>query len=384
MVHRAQLYEVALPLVRPFVISGGALHVRRSLVVELVDAEGRSGYGESAPFEAPFYSPETLASARACLTEWLLPRVVGVTIADAAELRTRLGDGIRGNRMARAGVETAWWCLRAVQEGRALHDLVTQRLETLGVPPQWRRPEHRVRCGMAIGIPPDRSLRALQRDVEAAVERGYRRVKLKIMPGWDVSAVRAAREVLGTADDVPLTVDGNGAYRLPEHDAVLRALDELGLLFLEQPLPGEALHDLAGLAARLETPVCVDETLTSDEMARQLVAMDGPLVWNLKVQRLGGLEESCRVYARGVAAGARLWVGTMPETGLGAQAGLALAGHAGCVYPSDLEPSERWYGTVQDVVPLVMTPDGTMAVPDRCPPPDLGRARLVYATERKP
>ena len=147
----------------------------------------------------------------------------------------------------------------------------------------------------------------------------------------------------------------------------LRRLDSAGLLYLEQPLPAEALWDLRELAGLLETPVCLDESLDSDEIARQVMDMGGPTVWNLKIQRVGGLEEACRIYARAARGGVRLWGGTMPETGIGAQAMLALGCHAGFVYPSDLEPSERWYGPGKDVVTLEMGDDGTMPVSRRSP-----------------
>jgi len=113
----------------------------------------------------------------------------------------------------------------------------------------------------------------------------------------------------------------------------------------------------------LRTPICLDESLTSADMARQVVAMEGPRVWNVKIQRVGGLEEACRIYRIGVETGARLWGGTMPETGVGAQAMLALGCHAGFVFPSDLEPSERWYAPDTDLVALTMDDSGNMMVP---------------------
>lgn len=373
----ASLYEVALPLAAPFRLSGGTMRERRSLLVALEDGEGNVGWGESAPFEAPFYSSETIASARAVLRDVLLPRIVGRRISDPAELATVLAEGIRGNPMARAGVETAWWDLVAARTGRPLAELVTARLRELGVAPQWCERLPQVACGIALGIPDPPDLDALAREVERAVARGYRRVKLKIRPGWDLEPVRSARGVLGGRDAVPLTVDANGAYRLDRDAAVLEALDALELLYIEQPLEAESLFDLVELSGRLRTPVCVDESLTSDDVGRQLIAHHGPSVWNLKVQRVGGLEEACRLYARGVAAGIRLWVGTMPETGLGAQAALALAAHTGCQYPSDLEPSERWYGTGTDVVRLEMGTDGTMPVPTERPAVNLAGAALI-------
>jgi O-succinylbenzoate synthase len=166
-----------------------------------------------------------------------------------------------------------------------------------------------------------------------------------------------------TGVDLPLTVDANGAYAWPEHEAALRGLDDGGLLYIEQPLAPDELVGHARLADALTTPVCLDETLRSAGVARQVVALGGPLVWNIKVHRVGGLTECCAIYRVAAAAGAKLWAGTMPETGIGSQAPLALASLPLFVYPSDLEPSARWFGRSVDVIKLTMGPDGRMAVP---------------------
>src|SRR5206468_3961849 len=181
-------------------------------------------------------------------------------------------------------------------------------------------------------------------------------------PGWDAVAVTAARAAMSGVD-LPLTVDANGAYAWPDDEPSLRALDDLGLLYIEQPLAPDELVGHAVLGRALSTPVCLDETLTSAAVARHVIDLDGPRVWNIKVHRMGGLAEVCRVYAQAAAYQAELWVGTMPETGIGSQAALAVAGLPLCVYPSDLEPSSRWYGRDADVIKLTMSKDGRMAVP---------------------
>src|SRR5436305_1843378 len=149
----------------------------------------------------------------------------------------------------------------------------------------------------------------------------------------------------------------------PADERSLRALDDAGLLYIEQPLAPDELVGHAVLGRALSTPVCLDETLTSAAVARQVIDLEGPRVWNIKVHRMGGLAEVCRVYAQAAAYEAELWVGTMPETGIGSQAALAVAGLPLCVYPSDLEPSSRWYGRDADVIKLTMSKDGRMAVP---------------------
>jgi len=353
-INRVELFELALPLVEPFIISGGRIDTRRSLIVVLHDDQGHVGYGEAPPFELPFYSEETLAGARDLLVRVLGPRIAGREFASLEALDAELRAGIRGNPFARAGVETAAWDLEAQRRGTGVAQLLAERLGVAAAAS--------VACGVALGIPADRQPDRLTRQVYDAVEAGYRRVKIKVMPGWDEEAVRAARAGLaGTT--LPLTVDANGAYAWPEHERALRALDDAGLLYIEQPLAPDELVGHARLAHTLRTPICLDETLRDAAVARQIAALAGPKIWNIKVHRVGGLAEVCRIYQAAAAYGAELWAGTMPESGIGSQATLAVAALPRSVYPSDLEPSARWYGRGADVIKLTMGRDGRMAVP---------------------
>lgn len=368
-----ELFELALPLTEPFIISGGTMTVRRSLVAILHDEAGHTGYGECPPFELPFYSEETLGSARLLLERVLVPRLMDREVEGPEAVDALMRDGIRGNPFARAALETAAWDLEAHRRGTGVAQLLGERL---GATPAARIP-----CGVALGIPPDRSTATLTRWIESALAHGYRRVKIKIAPGWDAEPVAAARRALeGTA--VPLTVDANGGYEWPAHEAALRALDELGLLYVEQPLPPDELVGHIRLAQTLRTPVCVDETLHGVRTARQLVELDGPRVWNLKVHRMGGLTEACRVIRLAHEHGTRLWAGTMPESGIGSQAALAMASLPGFVYPSDLEPSTRWFGPGVDVLELEMSADGTMEVPATSIASRLDQAVFRGATRR--
>jgi O-succinylbenzoate synthase len=349
-----ELYDLTLPLLEPFAISGGTMRERRSLVVALHDGDGHVGYGESPPFELPFYSEETLAGARSLLIEVLIPRLAGREIASPEEADQLLRFGVRGNPFARASLETAVWDLEACRRGTGLAALIAERLGVEHAPS--------LPCGVALGIPADRSADTLRRWIAAAVEKGYRRVKIKVAPGWDAVPVSvAAASLAGTG--LPLTVDANGAYEWPEHQAALRTLDEAGLLYIEQPLPPDELVGHARLARELRTPICVDETLRDARAAKQLVELGGPRVWNLKVHRVGGLSETIRIVRIAGEAGISMWAGTMPESGLGSQAAIAAASLPGFVYPSDVEPSARWFGEGVDVIELTMSSDGRMEVP---------------------
>lgn len=356
---RAELLELALPLVEPFIISGGAITERRSLIVVLHDDDGHVGYGESPPFDLPFYSEETLTGARDLIERVLLPRIVGRTLEGPAPeaVDAALRENVRGNWFARAGIETAAWDLEAHARGLGLAALVAERLGT--------KPASAVDCGVALGIPTDRHPETLTRWVRDAVARGYRRVKIKVAPGWDAVAVAAARAGLdGTA--LPLTVDANGAYEWARDEAALRALDDAGLLYIEQPLAPDEFLGHIELAESFQTAICLDESLRDARAARQFASLTGDLtVWNIKVHRIGGLSEMCRVYRIAAQSGIKLWAGTMPESGIGSQAAIAAAAQPQFLYPSDLEPSARWFGAGGDVIELTMASDGRMAVPQQ-------------------
>jgi len=369
-VDRIELFDLTLPLVEPFIISGGVMRERRSVVVAMHDGEGAVGYGESPPFELPFYSEETLAGARDLLSRVLAPRLAGRDFAGPAAVDAALRVGIRGNPFARAALETAAWDLEADRRGTGIADLLATETGEARA--------GRIPCGVALGIPADRRLDTLSAWVGHAVARGYRRVKIKVMPGWDEAPVAAARAALGQSG-LPLTVDANGAYEWPADEPALRRLDDAGLLYIEQPLAPDEMVGHAELAGRLRTPVCLDETLRDARAARQVQALNGPAVWNVKVHRVGGLSEVCRIYQVARDYGATLWAGTMPESGIGSQAALAAASLPRFTWPSDLEPSARWFGPGADVVELEMSADGMMDVPDRSVRHLLDRDRFAAA-----
>jgi O-succinylbenzoate synthase len=353
-IERIELYELTLPLNEPFIKSGGTMTERRSLVVNLHDDQGQKGYGESPPFELPFYSEETLVSARDLLERVLIPRLMKAGVESAEEVDGVLRAGVRGNPFARSALETAAWDLEADRRKKGLAALLAERVGA--------KPASSISCGVALGIPQDRSVETLRRWIDESLARGYRRVKIKVAPGWDTAPVEAARPAM-EGSKLPLTVDANGGYEWPEHETNLRGLDQAGLLYIEQPLAPDELVGHATLATDLHTPICLDETLKNATAARQIIELGGPKVWNIKVHRMGGLTEVTRVYAMARHYDAKLWAGTMPESGIGSQAALAAASLPGFVYPSDLEPSTRWFGRNADVIKLAMSNEGRMEVP---------------------
>jgi len=359
-----KLYEVAVPLTEPYRMSGGTLRTRRSLIVEVTDKSGAVGYGESAPFERPFYSEETLYSAKACIIQHLIPRLVGQAFPGLEPAVRALERGVRGNRMARAGVETALWDLLCAKAGVSLRTLIGAVMQRVGVLEDKTTSQPFVDVGAALGIPEDGQPDTLADQACLAIHQGYKRVKIKVLPGWDVAAVQAVRKAAHEmGQKVRIWADANGAYSREDDFEALQALDREQLVMLEQPLPPDDVLGTIRLAHELMTPICLDESLTDDRAGQLFLESDGPRVWNIKVQRVGGLWESVKLYKRALDGDVRLWAGSMPETGVGMHAILCLASFKGFVYPSDVEPSARWYAPGTDLVDWRMD-DGRIGVSD--------------------
>ncbi len=359
-IDRVIIREIELPLKIPFQISGGILRTRRSLVVEL-HSGGAVGYGESAPFEQPFYSSETIGSVWALYRDLFIARVTGKSFDSIELFEAELKRGVRGNPFARCGFEKAFWDLTAMTESKTFQELISREMERLGVAAEHRVYAPRVASGVAIGIPESGDLGELQSWIKGYLAEGYQRVKIKIRPGWDLEPCRIARETAG--QDFCLWPDANASYEIEHHAETLKRLDEFEMAFIEQPLHHDDLLDHARLGKMIKTPICLDESLKSERIARQAIESGASRIWNIKVQRVGGLLEAIRIYALAAKHGVNLWGGTMPESGLGAQAILALASFPLFKYPADIEPSDRWYEPGLDPVNITMDREGWIEVP---------------------
>jgi len=321
-IERAALHLVHMPLVSPFVTSFGEERVRQALLLSLT-SDGRIGWGECVAGSGPWYSSETVETARHVIAEFALPLVRGRDFAHPRELAPLLAP-IRGHPMAKAAVEAALWDLYAQSEEKPLAEVLgaTRKL---------------VPSGVSVGIQPD--IAALVRRVEAYVDEGYQRVKLKVKPGWDVKPVAAVRERF---PDLPLSVDANAAYTLDDAHH-LRTLDPFGLLMVEQPLDHDDLVGHARLAQILATPICLDESITSPHRAWEALELGACRIINIKQGRLGGVSAALAVHELAQERGVPLWCGGMLETGVGRALNAALAGLPGFTLPHDISATDRYY-----------------------------------------
>ncbi len=360
-IHRAELREIRLPLREPFAISSGTRLERRILLLTL-EAEGEEGWGECVAAEDPGYSYETTDTAWHVLVDFLLPGFIGREILGPEEVLAH-APHVRGHRMAKATLEMATWDLQAKVVGVPLWEL----LGASGAP---------VPVGVSIGLQPDDF--ALLGRVEGYLEEGYRRIKVKIKPGRDLDMLRAVRDRFPEA---PLMADANSAYTLADLP-LLREMDDLGLLMIEQPLGHEDLLDHAHLQADLRTPVCLDESIRSaGDLALALELGSGRIV-NVKPGRVGGLAEARAIHDLSRKHGIPVWCGGMLESGIGRAFNVALAGLPGFTLPGDLSGSRRYW--MEDIVNPEWVPvDGTLAPAEG---PGIGvapnRARIETLTVR--
>lgn len=341
-VREIELRRVRLPLVRPFEAAHGTERERDLLLVRVRTDTGE-GWGECGALAAPTYTSEYVDGAHAVLRDHLAPRLLAAGPIGAEDVASLLAP-VKGHRMAKAAMETAVLDAGLRSEGRSLADRLGAAAD-------------RVPCGVALGIAP--SVEALLDEVEGYLAQGYRRVKLKIQPGWDRAPVAAVRERFG--EDLILQVDANGAYGAGDTGS-LRALDPYHLASLEQPLPQEQLLETAHLARRLGTPICLDESIASLATARDAIELGACRVVCLKPSRVGGYLEALRIHDLCRERGVGLWVGGMLESGLGRAGNLALAALPGCTLPGDLSGSDRYYA--RDLIhEHLRVEDGTIAVP---------------------
>ncbi|WP_034358277.1 o-succinylbenzoate synthase [Deinococcus phoenicis] len=338
----AEILLVRLPLKFRFETSFG-VQTEKLVPLLVLHGDGVQGLSEGTMEAAPMYREETIVGALNLLREVFLPRVLGRSFANPEALEAALGS-FRGNRMARAMVEMAAWDLWA---------------RSLGVPLGTLLGGHRteVEVGVSLGIQPDEA--ATVDVVRRHVEQGYRRIKLKIKPGWDVQPVRATREAF---PDIRLTVDANSAYTLADSGR-LAALDAYDLTYIEQPLAWDDLVDHAELQRRLRTPLCLDESVASAQDARKGLALGAGRVINIKVARVGGHAEARRVHDVAQSFGAPVWCGGMLESGVGRAHNIHLSTLPDFKLPGDTSSASRYWET--DVVNEALeAEDGLMPVPE--------------------
>ena len=336
-----EIRRVELPLVRPFRTSFGTETVHEALVIRAETDQG-TGWGECVAGAEPRYSAEYNEASKLAMQRFLVPALLAAESLTAAAVAGLLA-GFKGHRMAKAALEMA---------------VLDAELRAQGIPLQryLGGEGDRVVPGVSVGI--TATVGELLDAVDGYLADGYRRVKLKIEPGWDIEVVAAVRERVGPG--FMLQVDANTAYDRSDV-AHLAGLDEFGLLLLEQPFDEEDILGHAELARSIETPVCLDESILSARAAASAVELGACSIVNIKPGRVGGYLEAVRVHDTCRERGVPVWCGGMLETGIGRAANLALATLPGFTLPGDISATRRYFH--EDVTEPFELVDGAIAVP---------------------
>jgi o-succinylbenzoate synthase len=362
-IERLELRLVKLPLVHFFETSFGRIDDKHFILVR-VDGDGATGYGECVAEQDPYYSSETNETAWHIIANFVAPRVLGADFAHPRDLFPAL-KAIRGHNMAKAAVEMAAWDLFATQRGEPLSRVLGGTRD-------------RIASGVSIGI--QQSLGELAAKVERELAAGYRRVKIKIKPGWDLRAVETVRARFGA---IPLMVDANAAYTLADADH-LAELDRFDLMMIEQPLDYDDIADHATLQRRLKTPICLDESIKTIGIAREAIAAGACRIINIKPGRVGGFAESIRLHDLCASHAIPVWHGGMLESGIGRAANVHLSTLPNFSLPGDIAASKRYFDPDLIEPPIEVAADGTVTVPTA---PGIGvtirHDRVEAATLRK-
>ncbi|TYP79413.1 o-succinylbenzoate synthase [Paenibacillus methanolicus] len=342
-IDKIEMRQIQVPLKDPFETSFGRMD-RKDCVIISVHSGGIVGYGESTAFSHPFYNEETTGTIWYMLEHFLIPALLGKEVASPEEV-SGLFASVRRNHMAIAAIETAVWDLYAKQNGIPLS-------QALGGEKQ------EIEVGVSIGIEPTVDL--VVQNVERFVEQGYKRMKVKIKPGFDVRLVEAIRKRFG--DELPLMVDANSAYTLQDLPT-LKELDHYNLMMIEQPLAHNDIIEHASLQRELRTAVCLDESIHTIADARHAIELGSCRIMNIKLGRVGGLTNAKKIHDLCQLHGIPVWCGGMLELGIGRLHNIALSSLTNFVIPGDVSASKRFWE--QDIVlpGIEMIRPGILAVP---------------------
>ena len=337
------LREIRMPLVHFFETSFGRVYSRRILLLT-AGCEGVEGWGECVAGEDPFYSSEWIETAWSTLRDYLAPAVLGRPLTAAHEV-AGLMTKVRGHRMAKAAIENAAWDAEAKQKQLPLWTLLGGTTRE-------------IQCGVSIGI--QDSIEQLLDKIDTELAAGYRRIKVKVKPGWDINVLERIRS---RWPDILLSCDANSAYRLHEVEH-LRKFDRFGLLMIEQPLWNDDIYYHARLQRELKTAICLDESIRHARDAAAAVETGACRIVNIKVGRVGGFSEARKVHDVCQDNNVPVWCGGMLETGVGRAHNIALSTQQNFRLPGDVSASKRYWA--EDIIEpeVVVSPQGTITVSD--------------------
>ncbi|MEL6151209.1 MAG: o-succinylbenzoate synthase [Chloroflexota bacterium] len=354
-VSTVKLYPVAMPLVERLGTSFGKEPFKTAILIRLETTDGIIGWGETSAEINPGYSYETMGTALHVLAEFLVPKVLDQTIEHPTHVPALLSR-VRGHPLAHHGVEAAVWDAFAKTNEMSIADLFASALPEING--EKHKPRGHAHVGVSIGT--QDSVEATLEIIRKRVNQGYNRIKLKIKPGWDLELAQGVRSEF---PDVMLMLDANSAYSLDDIDD-LKQLDDYDLLMLEQPLAYNDIYQHSKLQPKLETPVCLDESILTLADAQLAIELGSCKIINLKPARVSGYTESLKIYQFCAENKVPLWIGGLLETGVGRATNLAFASLPAVTLPCDISATDRYYDPDLAEPTFSIRPDSTIAVPE--------------------
>jgi O-succinylbenzoate synthase len=333
VINSVRFFRYDLPLRKPLLIGHEILQKRSGLLLCLVSDDGSRGWGDAAPL--PGFSAERfsgiLEEARR-LVRTLCNKPVP---DDLAPLGDGFGRWLQHTSLScsmTAALETAVLDLQARVQGTSLR----------------RKLNPEAADSIAINglLNPEKDLAGLWQAAEEMAREGIKTIKAKVGRHGvehDVQMVRGLREVLG--EGVGLRLDANRAWGWEEALAFGRAVADLGVEYLEEPLedPSRLIHYRASCGV----PIALDETAV-EQGPTNLEWWRGADAIVLKPTLLGGLERTLWLARRGVNIGMRPVISSAFESGIGIRAWANLAASLTNPAPCGLD---TYRALAKDVLP---------------------------------
>ncbi len=344
-IQKIELFDIKLPLLGGFKSSQAMMHEKQAIVLKLSNAKGESIWSECVALPTPHYMPEILDTAWIMMRDWVAPAVVGKSFDHPTQVAPLLDRLINGHSMAKAAIEMGIWAMAALEHQQSLARFLGGNTAE-------------VESGVVIGVQSNEL--ALLQKVEAALGEGYKKIKIKIAPGYDDVPLKAIRNEFGNS--ISLAVDANSAYSLTDIEQ-LKRLDQWRLMMIEQPFSVHRTRDHAQLVTELETPICLDESIQTIEDAHSMITDQTGAIINIKAGRVGGFRSALAIRDICQDNGIPVWCGGMLETGIGRAYNVALASCSNFILPGDISASNRYFE--HDIVSPAwqLNPSGQIDVP---------------------
>jgi O-succinylbenzoate synthase len=319
---RFELRHIKLDLTRPFETSFGRFTDRHLVIIKAFSDIGEC-YSEAPSLHVPFYSYETTQTTIHVLKDFIIPALLQKEIRDIEELH-QLMEFVRGHNIAKSGIDTAFYHLMSSYQGKTLAQYLGGTRKAVDV-------------GISLGI--EDNMDQLLEQVELALNKSYKRIKIKIKPGWDIEPIRQIRQHFA---DVPLMADANSSFTL-EHIDLFKQIDSYGLMMIEQPLGYDDIYEHSLLQRQIETPICLDESIETVSDAKLAVGIKACKVINIKLSRVGGIYPAMKIHNICMENGVPVWSGGMVESAIGKADCTALSTLPNFKLPGDISPSDRFF-----------------------------------------